>query len=692
MQTLVRIARAARAARFPSLPLAPVARATLALGALLAPGLPAWAGGTLTPKGASAPLVTLDHDVRVTVHDGFAHTTVEQTFFNAGEADVEAVYVFPVPKGASLSEMTIFAGEEELHGEVVAKEKARRAYKEKRDSGEDAGLAEKDPFETFRFHVARVPAQAETRFRFVYYQKLALDAGVGRFVYPQEAGGTDELSLSFWNTDQEVRRSFTFRLELVSAWPIDDVRVPGFEAAAQAQRIDEGRWTIAIDVPNGYVLDRDLVVYYRLADDLPGRMELVPQRANPDAPGTFALTLTPGVDLRPLERGADYVFVLDVSGSMEGKLATLAEGVVKTLGELRPEDRFRIVLFSQRARELGGGLRSATPQNVARAIDEVRGIGIEGGTNLHRGLRLALRHLDEDRVTSLVLVTDAVANQGVVDPRRFHELMKQVDVRVFGFLLGNNANDELMRTIADASGGFYAGVSNADDVVGQVLLAKNKVTHEALHDVRLRFDGVRVHDVSTLRSKLYRGEQLVLFGRYAEPGPLEVRLEATVSGRQQVYTASTVLPAMVDDFPELERLWAFDRIEELEQAAIRGELPERESKDAIAGLGVAYQLVTDETSMLVLDDASFAELGIDRANRARTARERQAQAKRVGQVAPNFRIDSAESPAFPSAAPRPRTGGGALAPSTAIALVAFVALGNRRRKRSSSATRTFRED
>ena len=81
----------------------------------------------------------------------------------------------------------------------------------------------------------------------------------------------------------------------------------------------------------------------------------------------------------------------------------------------------------------------------------------------------------------IVLVTDAVTNTGVVDPRVFHELLARHDLRFFGFLLGNSGNWPLMRTICDATGGFYAGVSNADDVLGQIMLAKSKITHEALH-------------------------------------------------------------------------------------------------------------------------------------------------------------------------------------------------------------------
>ena len=83
---------------------------------------PTHAAGILTPVGSSqAPIVIQDHSVRVVLNNGFAQTEVEQTFFNPNDQDVEALYSFPLPKSASLSQLTIFAGETEIHGEVLEK-------------------------------------------------------------------------------------------------------------------------------------------------------------------------------------------------------------------------------------------------------------------------------------------------------------------------------------------------------------------------------------------------------------------------------------------------------------------------------------------------------------------------------------------------------------------------------------------
>lgn len=647
------------------------------------PGL-ARAGGTLTPIGSPNQAIQIrDHHVDVVLNNGFARTEVMQTFFNPNDVDLEAVYAFPVPKSASLSEVTIYVDESEIHGEVLAKGEAERIYQEEKDKGNETGLAKKNTYQTFEFRVHPVRAKADTRLRFVYYQPLEVDTGVGRFVYPLEDGGTDDAGSNFWLPNQKVEVMFSAKVEIKSAFPIGDVRVPGFEAAALTEKLGDGHYKLRIESQSA-ILNRDLVVYYRLQDGLPGRVELVAYRDNPEQPGTFMLVVTPGLDLQPITGGADYVFVLDKSGSMRGKIATLVRGVAKSLGELREADRFRIITFDNNAQEITNGWTSASVSNVAAAVKTAESLAPGGSTNLYAGLDLALRDLDDDRATSVILVTDGVTNTGIVDPASFQKLMSQYDIRLFGFLMGNSANWPLMQIIAEASGGFYASVSNADDIIGQILLAKSKITHECLHDAELVIKGVKIFDVTNpVVGKVYQGQQLVLFGRYEGGGAATVSLNASLTGQDKTYTTSFEFPGSDMDNPELQRLWALNQIEAVEALRLTNKMPPSEAQKAVESLGVAYQLVTDETSMVVLSSEAFAKRGIERINERLVSVEQQAQATRNAQPIRNNRVDHPQ-PMFQHPAPSPSSGGGggAFDPISAIAaagLASWLALRLRRR-------------
>lgn len=605
----------------------------------------------------------LDHHVDVRITDGFAQTTILQTFSNPNPHDVEALYAFPVPESASLSSVVIHSGETVLEGEVIPREEAERIYGEEKAKGNDVGMASKESYQRFEFRVFPVRPNVETRIEVIYYQPLSLDAGMGRYLYPIEEGGTDEQAESFWTRNEAVERSFSANVRIHSGYPLDGVRVKGFPG--DPVQLDENTWEWSFSDAGG-TLNQDLIVYYRLADNLPGRVDLLSYRSSENDPGYFMLTLTPGIDLEPIKNGADYLFVLDTSGSMSGKIATLAGGMERALGELRPEDRVFVVTFSNNATSLTRGWVPATEKGVLSLIEKVRNLNSSGGTNLYAGLKAGLREVDADRPTNLILVTDGVSNQGILSPAKFHELMKTVDLRFFGFLMGNSANAPLMKVLCEASDGFSAQVSNADDIVGQILLAKEKVAYESLLDVEVEFKGIGASEITEeFTGRVFRGQQLSLFGRYAKPGEAEIELKTRQTGGEKIYSTTVLFPDKKIDFPELERLWVMSRIEEVELQRDLGRLPGEEASDAIENLGVEYQLVTDETSMIVLSDEGFIRHGIERRNRDRLALESAAQTARIqppasGSNAPvrpqTTRVDE-KKPMFNQSAPRIGGGG-----------------------------------
>jgi Ca-activated chloride channel family protein len=667
-------------------------RAAACAAVVCAVSAPAQAAGVLLPQGAAdvAPAIT-EHAVKVVINNGFARIEVQQTFHNANPHPIDAVYRFPVPPDAALSEMRIDLGDRVLEGEVVDKARAQQIYADETASGNQAGLATQDGYQRFSFSVANIPADSDAKMSFVYYEPLLIDTGVGRFLYPLENGGTDD-GAAFWGAGEQAQVGhFTFDLSLKSLIPVSELRVPGVPTATVTDD-GEGEQHVHFEASPSE-LTSDVVVYYKLQEGQAGRVDVVPYRAAEGGQGTFMLLVTPGIDLAPIEHGTDYVYVLDFSGSMEGKLDTLKDAVSQALAELGPKDRFRLIGFSDQPFEIAP-LQDATPANVAAASANLFSSDVQGGTDLYSGLQSGLMNHDAERVTSIFLVTDGVANEGIVDAVSFDALLRESDVRVNGFLMGNSANWPLMDVIAEASGGFYAAVSNRDDILGQVTLAKSKLTHECLHEAKLSLTGVTVTDTTDFDlGKVYLGQQLVVFGHYGAAGAAQLTLDTKILNQPQTYNASFSFPEVAEASPELERLWALDMIHALQQRARLGLMPEAEAKQRVVELGVKYQLVTDETSMLVLDDETFAEHGVERLNEARSDAEHAAQSSGASQ-ATTTPVTSG-SPGSSSPAPDASTSngsgsssssdyGGALDPVTISLVLAWLVGGRRRRAGAES--------
>ena len=652
------------------------ATAMAALVLLVASATSALAAGLLTPKDSSmaAPQIR-SHHVEVTIEDGYAITQVDQVFSNPNPSDLEAVYAFPVPEKGAVSEFTIWIDGQPVTGEVFERQEARRLYEEEKSAGREAGITEKQQHYRFEVSVSPVRAGSETRIRLVYMQPAHIDTGIGRYVYPLEDGETDDRALAFWNNDPVVQEDFSFSLKLRSGYPVTALRLPQHPQAVITNH-GEQEWTAEIvqaseggaakddsgpGLKSGQQqqpmrLDRDIVVYWRLKEGLPGSVDLVSYREPGKERGTFMLTLTPGDDLAPIAVGRDWVFVLDMSGSMRGKYQTLVDGVQRALGRLGTNDRFRFIRFNNNASELTPGWISATPEEITLWSDRLAASSVGGGTNLYAGLERGLDSLDADRTSAIVLVTDGEANVGVTHRRDFIDLMKQHDVRLFTAVMGNGSNRPLLEAMAQVSNGLAVSVSSSDDIAGKLMEFTSKVSHEALHDLALQIRGIRVADLTPATPQsLYRGEQLVVLGHYFGDGTADLSLAGKISGQEKRYATSFSFPAVETGNPEIERLWAYAKIREL-QDRIDYLGADDDSRDAIVGLAVEHGLVTDHTSMVVMREEQFEARGIERRNRDRRQMEQAAASQRASAPVQNRRVD-AHAPI--SSTPRASYGGGA---------------------------------
>lgn len=634
------------------------------------------AAGLLTPTGSAKSLDIKSHNVDVTADHSFAVIEIEQVFSNPHTAPLEAVYSFPVPEKASVGEFTYWINDMPVHAEVLERERAREVYEDQKAQGKNAALVEKNTFVDFQISISQVPPGQDVRIRLVYIQPVHIDHGIARFVYPLESGGTDEEQRAFWTANEVVQQDFDFNFALNSSYPVDDFRLPVHPQAVISQATAE-QWHVTIsnqdtatESRQPFNLDQDIMVYWRLASDLPGSVDMMTYRAESNKRGTFMLTLTPGNDLEALNQGRDWIVVLDYSGSMQGKYQTLLEGVRAGFQKFSPNDRVKVIVFSDSARLVQSGFTSAIPSELKALMERLEQQAPGGGTNLYAALDKAMSELDSDRTSAIWLVTDGVANVGETQQQSFINLMNKQDVRLFTFIMGNGANTPLLTSLTRVSNGFAMRVSNSDDIGGVLLNAASKVNHQSLRDIELKFSGVKVTDVQPQdQGTLYRGQQLVVFGHYWGEGELAIELTGKRGAETVSYSSRFDIPKYGEQFPELERLWAFSQIETLlQQQHDYGQDTDRD--DAIVGLAVEYGLVTDYTSMLVVEEDVFAALGIDRRNSQRIERERRARESRLHNRLDTTQVDT-NKPMFNKPRATHSNGSGG---SLGVGLLLFVAI------------------
>ncbi|MGH1537366.1 MAG: VIT and vWA domain-containing protein [Gammaproteobacteria bacterium] len=637
----------------------------------------AFSAGLMTPINSQlAQLEIKQHHVSVVVEDGYAITHIDQTFHNPHSMDLEAIYSFPIPVKAAVGEFTYWIDGKSVTGEVLEKQAARDLYEKEKQAGRETALTEQDSYKTFDTSIYPVRANQDVKIRLVYIQPTHVDTGIGQYTYPLEEGGVDEEKLAFWTYNDEVSESFSFNMIIRSSYPIDNVRLPKHpQAVVQSNSKEE--WNVylinktainanddelesnrVITPPTepsvAYRLDQDIVVYWRHKEGLPGSVDMVAYKEDANSRGTFMMTVTPGEDLPAISQGRDWIFVLDLSGSMQGKFNSLVEGVTKGLTKLHTNDRFRIILFNNSAREVTNGFVTVSPENISHYSTLLTNTQPDGSTNLYAGLDLGFNKLDSDRPSAVMLVTDGVANVGITEKKAFLKLVEKYDVRLFTFVMGNSANRPMLESMTKVSNGFAMNISNSDDIVGKLLLVQSKLNHEALRDIDIKISGVNVKDMTPDHvGSLYRGQQLIVFGHYWDGGTAKITINGKITDQDKTYTTQFDFPDQATLHPEIERLWAYATIENLQdQMDYLGE--NADSKQAIIDVALEHSLVTDYTSLIVVRDEVFQSENIQRNNANRVSREEQARAQRNTSPVRNNRQDTSQ-PMYSK--PRPSFGG-----------------------------------
>jgi Ca-activated chloride channel homolog len=607
-----------RSNHFSLLPL--MAIALILLAAAIAK--PAKAAGLLIADGGFGGLLEIkEHDVNVSINNGLAVTQVTQVFHNTENRQVEALYTFPVPKHASVSNFSMWINGKEMVGEVLEKKRAREIYNSYKQKRRDPGLLEQVNYKQFEMRIFPIAANADQRVQVIYYQELDVDHDEVTYVYPLATVTRDTI-------DSRTTGRFSFQLETKSAIPITGLESPSHGNDVVVVNHSDSYKLASLEQKAGS-LAADIVIHYGLSRPHSGIDLITSRSAGQD--GFFYMTITAGNELSKLDLGMDYVFLLDISGSManNNKLPISRQSLGAFINELDDKDRFEVMTFNVQPNTAFNQLRSASAQIKSDAAAFLETQAARGGTILAPALTTAYKYGEPDRPLNVVILSDGMTEQK--ERQTLIDLINQrpSHARVFCIGIGNEINRPLLEQLADDSGGLAAFISGGEDFKRQAKAFRRKLMRPAAENLSLQFEGIDAYDIVPAKlPNLYFGSPVRVYGRYRGDGDAGIHLNGQIQGRDFNKKANLPFPKTDLTSPEIERMWAQKHIHQLLKSADRGN--HRQGViDEVVQLGEAFSIVTQYTSFLVLEnDAQYQRWKIQRRNLRRITRDRSAQAQR----------------------------------------------------------------
>lgn len=555
------------------------------------------------------PLKETRVDVRII--GVIADVTVTQRYKNEGSRPLEARYVFPGSTRAAVHAMQVRLADRLLRATIREKQQARVEFEAAKSEGKTAALLEQHRPNVFQMNVANILPGDDIYVELRYTELMVPTDGRYQFVYPTVVGpryngspatgsGTREkwISTPHLRAGEPATSRLDLNVQLATPMPLQAVTSPSHQI--QLQKLSDTETRVALGATDQNENNRDFVLEYQLAGDRITSGMLLSQGKNGGENFFLAMIepprAVPVTQIVPRE----YVFIVDISGSMHGFPLDTAKTLLSDLvGHLRPNDSFNVMLFSGSSRTLAPRSVPATHANIEQALQMLNQQMGSGGTELLPALRkaLALPH-DADRARTFVVVTDGYVN---VEHETF-ELIRQnlASANLFAFGIGSGVNRHLIEGMARAGQGEPFVVLRPELATDEAKRFRQMIEAPVLTHVKARFEGFDTYDVEPISlPDVFARRPAVLFGKWR--GEPKGRLVLEGRSANGPYRAALEVPRgqTAESNGALAYLWARHRISSLsDQETLDGKGSQRRE---ILALGLKYHLLTAYTSFIAVD-------------------------------------------------------------------------------------------
>src|SRR5581483_7533887 len=521
-----------------------------------------------------------DTQVEVDISGVIAEVVVRQTYSNDGTRPISGRYIFPLSTRAAVHGMQMTIGNNVITAKIKEREEAQKEFQEAQSQGKTASLLQQQRPNVFSMNVANILPGDNVEIELRYTELLVPTDKTYEFVYPtvvgpryagqpkEEAVETDRwVQSSYLPERADPPTKFNITTRLSTGVPLQEIAVASHDTDILQE--SPSRATVALIDPDTFSGNRDYILKFRLAGD-EIQSGLMVYRG--DDENFFLLMVQPPRKVLPaLIPPREYIFVVDVSGSMNGFPLEVSKTLLKDLiGNLRPTDKFNVVLFAGASRVMAPASLPASAGNVARAVQLIDRQQGGGATELLGALQQA-NAIPRDQAFSrtVLVVTDGfiAAERAALEEIRSH----LHDTNVFAFGIGSSVNRYLIEGVAFAGQGEPFVVGDATEAPEAARKFREYVQSPMLRNIALSYTGFDAYDIEPAEiPDLFADRPIVVFGKWrgASNGVVTVSGNAGNGVYTQRFNMAEAQSSEADH--ALRYLWARTRIARLSDYVFDG--------------------------------------------------------------------------------------------------------------------------
>lgn len=547
-------------------------------------------------------------NVVTNINGMIAETYVTQTYVNQGDTPINAQYVFPASSETAVHGMTMQIGSQLVTAQIKEREEARQEFEQAKSEGKSASVLEQQRANVFTMDVSNIMPGDTAVIELHYTELITPSEGCYQFLFPTvvgprymssgedaSAGNNAWIETPYLADGETPDAAYHITVNLSCGVPITELSCKSHEISVEKSSPDAARVTLSH--PEDYAGNRDFILKYRLTgEETTGGLML----SQGEEENFFLLTIQPpehyeAEDIPPRE----YIFVLDVSGSMNGYPLDTAKVLIEELvSDLREEDSFNLILFSGASVQMSEKSVPATSENVERAIRLINKQTGAGGTSLAPALEDAISIPSTGSAArSIVVITDGYVSgeQNVFD--LINDNMDKASF--FSFGIGSAVNDYLIKGIASAGLGEHFIVTDAADASQAAQDFRTYIEAPLLTDIAITYEGFEVYDIEpSVPSILYAQKPIVLFGKWKGEPSGTITITGKNGSRDYVQEIQVSDVSSCETGSAISYLWARMRLERLMDYGYSKDDPS--VKDEVTQIGLTYSIMTPYTSFIAV--------------------------------------------------------------------------------------------
>ena len=488
----------------------------------------------------------------ITICDTIASVKSTLVYKNEENAAIEAEFVFPMDDDSAVYKFDVEIDGKHIVGECQEKEQAKESYQEAISQGHTAFLLHEDETagDIFHMSVGCLPAGKTAIIKFAYVVQLNFDdEGAVRFVLPRTLNrrytpseeGVGVSSTSLLPTQQgaiPVQCDCQFNAQIVSRLQVKDISSQ--LAPIRWKREEENK--ISVTLPNSFNQKEDLDL--RVVYENPHKSVMT---LEPGAEGrtgilqndVIMLNFYPDIDRSATTANAEFIFLVDRSGSMRGDNINQAKATLLLfLKSLPVACYFNIVSFGNNFSTLFPESQEYNEQTLEQAIRLQKTMNADmGGTEILGPLKHIFESMTrrDNYPRQLFVLTDGMVSntQAVINLVKTHAN----HTRLFAFGIGTGVSTSLVKGIARAGKGKAEFVTGSDRLQPKIISCLKLATQPSTTSVSVEWcvpDGFAVTTVPEHLPVLFAGEHLVAYGVMQKDDPSMPCTELSAILRAQI--------------------------------------------------------------------------------------------------------------------------------------------------------------